>query len=39
VLCPASSKGNKLPEEEVWPHKQHPPQEEAQVNDSSVNVS
>lgn len=32
VLCPASSEGYKLPQEEVWPHKQHSPQKEVEVD-------
>lgn len=39
VLCPASSKGYKLPQEEMWPHKQHSPQKEAEVDESVVCVT
>jgi hypothetical protein len=39
MLCPASSKGYKLSQEEVWSHKQHSPQEEAEVDEGGLYLS
>lgn len=33
MLCTFTSKSNKLPQEEVWSHKQSPPKEEVEVDD------
>ena len=36
VLCSPSPQGNQLPQEEVWSHLQHPPQEEVKVDCNGV---